>query len=174
MRQVIQSSGTRAIHDRIFPQILSYWTRRRDHIDESVAQQSRTSHRKLTALRNLNVIVNAERNRHPFPFLQQPRSTPHPANSRATEQDIRALEQTAGVFEPDRQIVIRFEAFAEATKLDHESRNHSEANGHENANLELQGPIAFHLSQKHSLNSNLSQHDLDAVPLRSGRAENPE
>src|SRR5436190_5198866 len=110
----------------------------------------------------------------PSPSLKGRGPPPHPANPRTAEQDIRAFEQTARVFEANRQIVIRFEAFAEATKLDHECRNHSEANGHENANFQLQGPIAIHLSQKHSLNSNLSQHDLDAVPLRSGRAGNPE
>src|SRR6266480_12344 len=147
MSQVIDPSRTRAIHYRVFREVLLRRTGWGDHIDESIAQQSRTSHRELAALRNLYVLVNSYRHGHALAFAQQSRSARNPSNLRATKQNIRALKQTAGVFESNRQIVVNFEAFAEPAEFQHEPPDHSQPDGNENADFKFEGPIAIHIKR---------------------------
>src|SRR5439155_9227066 len=154
MSQVIHTGRTRPIHYRVFREILLRRTGWGDHIDESIAQQSRTSHRELAALRNLYVFIYSYRYGHALAFAQQSRPARNPSNLRATKQNIRAFKQTAVVFESNRQIVVNFEAFAEPAEFQHEPSDHGQPDGDENADFKFEGAVAIHVKP---INGNLAR-----------------
>ena len=97
---------------------------RHRHVNEPVAEQTRTSHGEFAPRRNLNVIINLQWHIHALAFADHSRAARDFPDFGAREQDIGALEQSARVREANREWIISPEAFTEAAKLHNQRTDH--------------------------------------------------
>jgi hypothetical protein len=63
-------------------------------------------------------------------------------NLRAGQENIRTFQEAARVWKFNQQLVVGLEAFAEPAELDEKNGEHSEADEHERADLQLQTFLA--------------------------------
>src|SRR5919201_947959 len=83
------------------------------YIYKPIPQQTRASDGEFGALRDLNVIIDFQRHSDAATFANQPRRTGDLSNSRAREQDIGTLQESARIVEANGEVIIAFETLSQ-------------------------------------------------------------